>query len=152
MATINLALTDPTEGAPWTVEFTADGATAIKTITGFSLSLITPSFPSLFTVSSVNGYGGSGVEYVTWRSTSPEGQHPTSGYSMDIWNQQFYENIMTYDSDNGMTWDQMLIGNGSGGATYPLSSTKYSLIYDYNSLTALVYSKGGTLTVAVTTP
>jgi hypothetical protein len=143
-ATITLTLASPTEGSAWEVEFTADDATAINTITGFSISATTPSLPSLFTVSSVNGYDGSGVQYVTWRSTSPAGQHPSSGLSMDIWNQKFYQNIM----DNNMTWTDMLT-NGDSGATYNLNSGKYSLIYNYSQLYAPIYSKGGTLTVAV---
>ena len=146
--TVTLALTSPSEGSDWTVEFTADDATPIKTITGFSLSLTTPSFPSLFTTSSVDGYDGSGVQYVTWRSTSPAGQHPTSGYSVDIWSQTVYNNIMTFNGNTGMTWNEMLTGNGSGGATYTLSSDKYSLIYDYTNQYALGYSKGGTLTIS----
>jgi len=143
-ATITLTLASPTEGSAWEVEFTADDATAINTITGFSISATTPSLPSLFTVSSVNGYDGSGVQYVTWRSTSPAGQHPSSGLSMDIWNQKFYQNIM----DNNRTWTEMLT-NGDSGATYNLNSAKYSLIYNYSELYAPIYSKGGTLTVAV---
>ena len=140
-ATITLTLASPTEGSAWEVEFTADDATAINTITGFSISATTPSLPSLFTVSSVNGYG---AQYVTWRSTSPAGQHPSSGLSMDIWNQKFYQNIM----DNNRTWTEMLT-NGDSGATYNLNSAKYSLIYNYSQLYAPIYSKGGTLTVAV---
>jgi len=149
MATITLAVATPSVGTGWTVEFTSDSATPIKTLTGFSISATSPSLPSLFSVSSVNGYDGSGVQYVTWRSTSPAGQHPTSGWSMDIWNQTFYQNIMTYNSNVGMTWTEMLTGNGSGGATYSLNSDKWSLIYNYSSLYAPVLTKGGTLTVTV---
>jgi hypothetical protein len=144
-ATITLTLATPTEGSAWEVQFTADDATAINTITGFSISATTPSLPSLFTVSSVNGYDGSGVQYVTWRSTSPAGQHPSSGLSMDIWNQKFYENIMDFNR----TWTDMLT-NGDSGATYNLNSAKYSLIYNYDNTYSPLYSKGGTLTVAVT--
>ena len=147
MATIRLAVTAPTIGDSWTVEFTADSATAIKTITGFPISATTPALPSLFSVSSVNGYDGSGVQYVTWRSTSPAGQHPSSGLSMDIWNQKFYQNIMT----NNMTWTQMLT-NGDSGATYNLNGDKWSLIYDYSNLYAPIYTKGGTLTVSIPVP
>ena len=147
MATIRLAVTSPTIGDAWIVEFTADSGTAINTITGFSIGATTPALPSLFSVSSVNGYGGSNVEYVTWRSTSPAGQHPSSGLSMDIWNQKFYQNIMT----NNMTWTQMLT-NGDSGATYNLNSGKWSLIYDYSNLYAPIYTRGGTLTVSIPVP
>ena len=155
MATIRLALSVTEDGSncnDWTVEFTADSETPIKTITGFSISATTPSLPSLFSVSSVNGYDGSGVQYVTWRSTSPAGQHPTSGLSMDIWNQTFYENIMNYNTNTGMTWTEMVTGNGSGGATYSLNASKWSLIYDYDNLNAPIFSKGGTLTVSIPVP
>jgi hypothetical protein len=147
MAIIRLTVTLPSIGDAWTVEFTADSATAIKTITGFSISATTPTLPSLFLVSSVNGYDGSGVQYVTWRSTSPAGQHPSSGLSMDIWNQKFYQNIIT----NNMTWTQMLT-NGDSGATYSLNGDKWSLIYDYSNLYAPIYTKGGTLTVSIPVP
>ncbi len=144
MATIALAVTAPSIGSEWTVQFTADNATPIKTITGFSISAITPSLPSLFSVSSVNGYDGSGVQYVTWRSTSPAGQHPTSGWSMDIWNQAFYEDIITYNGNVGKVWSDV------NGVTYSLNPNKWSLIYNYGSLYAPVFTKGGTLTVTVT--
>jgi hypothetical protein len=145
MATITLTLINPIQGSGWEVEFTADDATAINTITGFSISATTPSLPDLFTVSSVNGYDGSGVQYVTWRSTNPVGQHPSSGLSMDIWNQKFYQNIM----NNNMTWNDM-VTNGNNGANYNLNTGKFSLIYNYDNTYAPIYSKGGTLTVAVT--
>jgi hypothetical protein len=149
MATITLTLATPTVGSAWVVEFTADSSTPIKSITGFSIISTTPDLGSLFSVSSVDGYDGSGVQYVTWRSTDPPGQHPSSGMSMDIWNQQFYENIITYNSNLGMTWTEMLTGNGSGGSTYALNTQKWSLVYDYGTYYAPLYSKGGTLTVSV---
>lgn len=149
MATVNLSVTSPTIGTSWQVEFTADSGTPIKSITGFSISAISPDPGFLFSVSSVDGYDGSGVQYVTWRSSSPPGQHPSSGMSMDIWNQTFYENIITYNGNLGMTWTEMLTGNGSGGATYALNSEKWSLVYDYDTYYAPLYTKGGTLTVSV---
>lgn len=149
MALIKLAVISPTVGDSWTVEFTADPEAAIKLITGFSINVITPNLPSLSSVSSVDGYNGSGVQYVTWRSTNPAQQHPTSGWSMDIWNQTFYQNIITYNSNVGMSWSEMLTGNGSGGATYPLSTNKWSLIYNYDSSYSPAYTKGGTLRVSI---
>ena len=149
MATVTLSINSPTIGSSWQVQFTADSATPIQTITGFDINATSPNLGSLFSVSSVNGYDGSDVQYVTWRSTSPLEQHPTSGLSMDIWSQIFYQNIKTYDGNTGMTWTQMLTGNGSGGATYALSTGKWSLVYDYDNLYAPLYTKGGTLTVSV---
>lgn len=149
MALIKLAVISPTVGDAWTVEFTADSESAIKFITEFSIDVSTPNLPALFSVSSVNGYSGSSVQYVTWRSTSPAGQHPTSGWSMDIWNQTFYENIITYNNNNGMSWSQMLTGNGSGGDTYPLNSNKWSLLYNYDNTYSPAYTMGGTLRVSI---
>jgi len=150
MATITLTVNTPIIGNSWQVAFTADSGTPIKTISGFTISATSPNLGSLFSVSSVNGYDGSAVQYVTWRSTSPAGQHPTSGLSMDIWNQTFYQNIITYNGNTGMTWTEILTGNGSGGATYPLNTEKWSLVYDYDNLYAPLYTKGGTLSVSVT--
>lgn len=139
--TVTMALgtgTAITEGNAWTVTFSVEGTTAVNVATGFTISASTPNLPSLFTVSSVNRYSGSGVKYVTWRSTSPPGQHPTSGLSLDIWNDTLYDDV-----DGGIIWDSM------NGKSYPLYTNKYSLIYNYDSFYAPLYSKGGTLTISV---
>ena len=166
--TITLSVSSPTEGFAWNVYFSVDDATPIRNIP------ISPSNPSFlitcptntsgnFTVPTtgsirnvMNGFSShsttiGGVpttladansdSYVTWRSnTATPGQYPFSGRSMDIWSVGFYNDIMF----SGETWAQ--IGNG---ATYTLNPRKWSLIYDYSSGTAFVWSKGGTLTVSV---
>lgn len=138
------------EGTPWEVYFSVDDSTPIKTIKGTDVYVSNPILDgnnNPFSVdtgdNSINGYN----DYVTWRSSSPDGQHPTYGWSLDIWNQTFANNIITYNSDVGMTWNEILTGNGSGGNTYPLSSTKYSLMYNYDNSYPPFFSKGGLLTV-----
>jgi len=167
MATITLSVSSPTEGFAWNVNFSADDATPIRNIptspiTSFPITCPTNTSGN-FTVPStsqirnvMNGFSShsttnGGVpttladansdSYVTWRSsTATPGQYPSSGRSMDIWSVDFYNDIMF----SGETWAQ--IGNG---ATYTLNPRKWSLIYDYSSRTAFVWSKGGTLTVSV---
>jgi hypothetical protein len=147
--TITLATSSPIEGFPWTVNFQSDDSTEIKTITGFNINITNPfSSPSLFFVNSVAGYDSS-HPYVTWRSTSSGlqyNQYPTTGYSLDIWDSVFYNNIFT----SNMNWNQIITGNGSGGATYTLLEDKYSLVYYYDTPNAPIYSRGGILTVSVT--
>jgi len=137
--TLNLGSgTTITEGTSWTITFSVEGTTAVNTATGFTISASTPNLPSLFTVSTVDRYSGSGVKYVTWRSTTPSGQHPTNGLSLDLWNDTLYDDV-----NGGIIWDDM------NGKTYPLYPNKYSLVYDYDNLYSPLYSKGGTLTVTV---
>jgi hypothetical protein len=147
--TITLEISSQIEGFPWTVNFQSDDSTAIKTITGFNINITNPfSSPTLFSVNSVAGYNSS-HPYVTWRSTSlglQYDQYPTTGYSLDIWDSIFYNNIFTSD----MTWNQIVTGNGSGGSSYTLLDDKYSLVYNYDTPYAPIYSKGGILNVSVT--
>ena len=82
-----------TEGTAWTITFSVEGTTAVNTATGFTISASTPIIPSIFSVTSVNRYSGSGVKYVTWRSTTPAGQHPTNGLSLDLWNDTLYDDV-----------------------------------------------------------
>jgi hypothetical protein len=158
--TITLSITSVNEGIDWSANFSVDDAVPIKNIVNFALTCPTNtngnfSVPNTASISNVmNGFsthygGGSPTSsasstddsYVTWRSTTAtSGQFPSSGESMDIWSYSFYNDIM-YDNK---TWAQ--IGNG---ATYLLNPRKYSLIYNYTSRSASVFSKGGTLTVSV---
>ena len=147
---ITLATSSPLEGFPRTVNFQTDDSTAVKNITTvFNINITNPfSSPSLFSVNSVAGYNSS-HPYVTWRSTSSGlqyNQYSTTGYSLDIWDSVFYNNIFT----SNMTWNQIITGNGSGGSTYSLLEDKYSLVYNYDAPNAPIYSRGGILTVSVT--
>jgi hypothetical protein len=150
MATITLSVSSPAEGFAWNVNFSADDATAIKSIVNFAITCPTNTSGN-FTVPNtglitnvVNGFSSNPSDsnadsYVTWRSSaSTSGQYPASGRSLDIWSHQFYLDVIS----SSKTWSQM-------SATYTLNPRKWSLIYDYTSRTAFVWSKGGTLTVSV---
>lgn len=158
--TVTLSIS-PTEGSAWSVNFSVDDADQIRNIVSFLITCSTNTAGN-FTVASsgnidqvVNGYsshsttnggtpstlaGSDADSYVTWRSQTTNGQFPVFGRSLDIWSVGFYNDIM-YSSK---TWAQ--IGNN---VTYNLNPRKWSLIYDYSSRTAFVWSKGGTLTVSV---
>jgi len=145
MATVTFTASDVIEGFIWSMEFTSvTESTAVNNSAQYNgsigINLLSPNVPSVFNVSSFNTYGGSGVEYSTWRSESPSGggQYPSSGQSVDIWSQSLYNEIV---SNN--TWNNI-------AGTHALSSTKWSLVYDYNNPHAKFYSKGGTLNVTVT--
>ena len=150
--TITLSVSSPAEGFAWSVNFSADDATPIKSFRGFAINCPTNTSGN-FTVTTgglttnvINGFSSDSSNpnadsYVTWRSNSATpGQYPSSGRSLDIWSHQFYLDVIS----NNETWAE--IGNG---ATYTLNPRKWSLIYDYSSRTAFVWSKGGTLTVSV---
>ena len=151
--TITLSVSSPAEGFAWNVNFSAEADT--KPIKSFNnpLLIICPTNTSgNFTVSNtaqvsqaVNGYSSNAADsgadsYVTWRSTAITGQYPSSGKSLDIWSHQFYLDV----KENDQTWSDI-----GSGATYTLNPRKWSLIYDYSSKYAAVWSKGGTLTVSV---
>ncbi len=155
MATATLALSgSPNEGSTWTVTIeNITGTDQVKDTTkyggGVNVNVTSPSLGQIFTIDTtsggnqVNGYSGSGVKYVTFRSTNPVGQqHPTSEFSLDLWNDSLYDKIIT----NSATWNTIATG---GSNTYSLSTTKYSLIYNYDQSYAPIYSKGGTLTITV---
>lgn len=102
-----------------------------------------------FTPAQFAGYGGSGTEYVTWRSVDISGQvsgppnylnvYPTTGYSLDIWSGSFYTAVVT----NSSTWDNL------NGQTYNLSTTKNTLLYDYTNLRVIYYGVGGTISFTI---
>jgi hypothetical protein len=154
LKTITLSVSSPAEGFAWNVNFSAEAdTTPIKSFNNPQISIICPTNTSgNFTVSNtaqvfqaVNGYSSDAADsgadsYVTWRSTAITGQYPSSGRSLDIWSHQFYLDV----KENSQTWAD--IGDG---ATYTLNPRKWSLIYNYTSRYAAVWSKGGTLTVSV---
>jgi hypothetical protein len=149
MATATFTVTGVTEGFNWTISFTnVAGGTQVKEPTQYNntigLNVIVPDFPSLFNINSFDGYGGTGVEYVTWRSDVPQSgepyfsQYPSTGWSVDIWSQTLYSNILT----SNRTWTTL-------AGVYPLSVDKWSLVYGYDNpqIGPKFYSKGGNLTV-----
>ena len=155
MATATLTLSGTpnaiTEGSAWTLTISnITGADQVKDTTKYTSSIVSatsPNLGNLFTIDTtssasnnkVNGYDGSGVQYVTFRSTRPAAQHPTTGFSLDLWSSSLYTAIIT----NSNTWTNL------NGTTHDLSTDKYSLVYNYASLYAPIFSKGGTLTITV---
>jgi hypothetical protein len=135
---ITLSVSGVSDGTAWQARFNSEADTAfIKNITGPVLSVLSPiSLNNLFTIASFDGY--TGPPYVTWRSTSPSGQHPTSGFSMDIWSQTFHTAIMI----NNSNWTSL------NGQNFSLANNRHSLIYHYSNLYAPVWSIGGTLSVS----
>jgi len=134
---ITLTVSGVSDGTGWQARFNSEAdTTAIRNITGQVVSILSPvTLNNLFTVTSFDGYTG---PYVTWRSTSPSGQHPTSGFSMDIWSQTLFTSIIT----NNSTWTSL------NGQNFTLVANKHSLVYHYNNLNAPVWSIGGTLSVS----
>jgi hypothetical protein len=81
--------------------------------------------------------GGANGSYFTIRQTTvfaPQ-VYPTSGYSIDIWSENLTNAIA-----GGATWQNLI-----DGGLYNLSTTKFSLVYDYSGLNAPYWSKGGTI-------
>jgi hypothetical protein len=153
MATATLALTTPSEGIAWTVTISGTGvltSSAVNSDSSYNsatVSVTAPSLGSVFTMptstdsNSFQTYGG---QYATWRSSSAVtglsySQYPTQGLSLDIWGGS--SNLIT-NIDSNNDWSTI-------AGTYSLSTTKWSLIYNYSELYAPIYSKGGTLTISV---
>jgi len=80
---------------------------------------------------------GPDENYVTWRDSATPGgsQYPTTGYSFDIWSDDLFAAI-----DASSTWND-LITTG----TYDLTSSKHTLIYNYNVPYAVHAGDGGTI-------
>ena len=82
-----------------------------------------------------------GRTYVTWRSIAyPDQQFPESGISFDIWSENLYNAI-----NSGASW-QTLITTG----TYSLSSTKNTLVYNYDPSYAILHGTGASSTITFT--
>lgn len=150
MATARLTISTPSSGfSAWEVTISnIVGTDQVKDKTKYTNSIVTATSPitgALFTIESssnsnkVEGYSGSGVSYVTWRSTSPAGQHPSAGLSLDLWSSGLYTAVIT----NSATWTAL------ASSTYSLDTGKHSLVYNYSSFYAPLFSKGGTLTVTI---
>lgn len=82
-----------------------------------------------------------GRTYITWRSVAyPEQQFPESGISLDIWSESLYNAI-----NSGATW-QTLITTG----TYSLSTTKNTLVYNYDPPYAIFHGTGASSSITFT--
>jgi hypothetical protein len=144
MATATFTVTGTTAGSDWTATITnITGTTAVNSSTYDGtpkLNLITPNLGQIYGITSF----GSHFDYVTWRSVAPASanapdynQYLFTGFSMDIWNSTLRSSI-----DGNATWNGI-------ASSYTLDSNKWSLVYNYDGKSSLVYSKGGTLTVTV---
>lgn len=151
MATARLTISSPSAGySGWEITISnIFGDDQVKDKTKYLSSIVTAVSPisgSLFSIQTasgsnkVDGYSGSGIDYVTWRSTSPTGQHPTSGLSLDIHNSALYEDIIT----NSNTWNAI-----ASASPYSLDPNTHSLVYNYSNLYPPLFSKGGTLTISI---
>ncbi len=82
---------------------------------------------------------GNGNEYITWRTYNGPSQYPDSGYSLDIWSTDLFNDV-----NSGSDWST-LISNGS----YFLTTNKHTLIYKYEPPQgpyAPLYGTGGLIT------
>lgn len=140
-STINYTI-NTTNGFDWTGSFAiADNS---LTISASLPTDLTSSLGSNFVPAQFAAYGGSGTEYITWRSVDISGLssgppaflniYPSSGYSLDIWS----ADLWTYVTGGG-TW------TGLNGASYNLSTTKNTIHYDYASPNAEAFGSGGTI-------
>lgn len=152
MATATLAVTITSQGNPWTVTITdINGGDLVKDTETYINSYVNatnPNIGALFQIDTnagpnnnkFNGYPGN---YITWRSTRLNltyNQYPTLGWSLDIWSNDLYTDIIT----NSATWDDL-----AATQDYSLNDAKHSLVYNYENFYAPVWSKGGSLTITV---
>jgi len=79
-------------------------------------------------------------EYVSFRDTTPTSKYPTSGNSLDVWSSDLAEACAVSFS----SWADITTQNlGFGAGVYPLSSDKFTVLYNYSTGTALASSRGG---------
>lgn len=97
---------------------------------------------------------GSGVRYISWRNQAAAqntgtnvntplifGQYPLTGFSFDICQVETPDgNILNNDATSAFS--QFITPK-----SYALHPNKFSLIYNYDGLHPVVFSKGGTLTI-----
>ena len=149
MATARLTISSPSAGySGWEITISnITGTDQVKdkaTYLNSTVTAVSPISGSLFTIQTASGsnkvdsYSGSGIHYVTWRSTSPTGQHPISGLSLDLHSLNLYTSIAAGDS-----W------NTVAASTYSLDPNTHSLVYNYSNLYSPLFSKGGTLTISI---
>ena len=150
MSDINYSITDIVEGFTWTgtiagVDLGQTPANSIPTsITGTANGVT-----ATFTPNAVNGYNiypsNDGNHYITFRSQNIATQYPNSGYSLDIWSAALYNDIV---AGTPATW-QLITENDDIGAGYPLNTSKYTLLYDYESPNAVMWCRGGKINFTI---
>jgi hypothetical protein len=130
-----------TEGDNW------NGSFSITNLSG-TIALTRPISASVSPISFIVNQFAQFDEYITWRSVDISAEisgppnfldtFPTTGYSIDIWCPSLISDI---NSDK--SW------NFLDGKSYSLNPNKNTLIYDYDTMNAVYYAKGGTLTFSV---
>ena len=132
MATLTVDITNVTEGISWSgsvdVTYLTEDIVAPESVdwkfpsdgTGINFSTSKHlTFPSTT---------GADQNYVTFRSQiNSNAQFPAiqTGLSLDVWSDDLHNFILT---DSNATWNTIL------GDTWNLSTDKYTLIYDYDTL------------------
>jgi len=149
MSDITYSITDIVEGFTWTgtiagVDLNATLAASIPS----SISATANGVPATVAPNATNGYkiypSNDGNHYITFRSQNIATQYPNSGNSLDIWSAALYNDIV---AGTGATWQ--LIGESNVGAGYPLNTSKYTLLYDYESPNAVMWCRGGKINFTI---
>jgi hypothetical protein len=152
MATVTFAISSPSEGTAWSF--------SLNNITNTN-NLISNQSQYASVTGNYNGQSFTMVNnsesckfysphYATWRfndavSNLQNGQYPTQGFSFDIWGGSprpgTAGNLLGKFNSN---W-----GSGVEGS-YDLDTNKWSMIYDYTNQYPLALSRGGILTITIT--
>ncbi|MFZ9740362.1 MAG: hypothetical protein ACO3CQ_00530 [Candidatus Nanopelagicaceae bacterium] len=87
-------------------------------------------------------------EYISWRSQNTN-QHPSTGYSFDLWYDQgnsTAQNILSgiFNNSPTATWAQL-----RDAGSLPISSDYWTLVYDYDNKYPIAWRKGGNVTVTL---
>jgi len=141
MATVSFSIVNPNEGSSWSGSFTVTNPTG-------SISYTRPVSASVSSTNFIVNQFDIFDEYVTWRSVDISGQtpgppnflnvYPTSGYSIDIWSPSLIIDIVT-----NRNWNYL------NGRSYPLNPDKNTLIYNYDSVNPIYYSRGGNISFTI---
>ena len=150
MTTINYSVQNTSEGyTSWSGTFEWDatintGTAVAKDNPPDSITVTIDSVTTTANVSRFLSFSGGGTYYVTWRTLDSTKQFPSpfTGYSLDIWSQNLwlYMNGLAGGQTGPSTWDQVI-----GLGQLDLSTTKYSLFYDYQTPRPIAFSKGGNI-------
>ena len=135
---IDLANDQPSPGQEATQE---PATTPPLNITGIGTTSTSWSTTQLPYFSILTGNVG---EYVSFRDTTPTIKYPTGGNSLDVWSQDLAEACAVSFSNWSTITSQNL---GFGAGVYPLSSDKFTVLYDYSTGTSFASSRGGRISL-----
>lgn len=157
--TATFIIKNPTQGSAgtgantWQVVITSANAGTSSVITtsmasgsdSFSMTLNTPSF-STGPINNLRLFV-SNNEYISFRTNGQTSQFPTTGYSFDLWAPTIASQIAS-----NLTWGDSVSGLGAilNAASATLTTNKWSVFYEYDTGTALAWSKGGSVGGSVT--